>query len=176
MKKQQGFAALEAILMLVAIAIVGFTGYYVWHARQDTNKVLGQTQAIAAGKQSQSTKVTTKQLIQYSDEASALVKKAYDVFAASMVKHNNTSYAISDLHPYLVDSLYVSLNENSVAKDPVFCTDDMSVPQKIDVVSVVPSASVIGVQVDTGRADQRLIDVNVDHHLNKIISIQCPGT
>ncbi|MCA9325028.1 hypothetical protein KDA23_03110 [Candidatus Saccharibacteria bacterium] len=34
MKKQQGFAVLETVLLLVIVAIIGLTGWYVWHSKQ----------------------------------------------------------------------------------------------------------------------------------------------
>lgn len=44
MKKlnNNGFGAIEALLIVIAIAIVGFVGYYVYHANQTTNKVYNQ--------------------------------------------------------------------------------------------------------------------------------------
>jgi uncharacterized protein (UPF0333 family) len=37
---QKGFAALESLLILIIIAIIGGTGYYVWHSKQQTDKTL----------------------------------------------------------------------------------------------------------------------------------------
>jgi len=37
---QTGFAAIEAVLILVVVAILGFTGWFVWHAKQSTDKSL----------------------------------------------------------------------------------------------------------------------------------------
>ncbi len=37
---QQGFSAIEAILIIVIVGLVGFTGWYVYHAQQTTNKAL----------------------------------------------------------------------------------------------------------------------------------------
>jgi len=45
--KSQGFAVLEAALIIVVIGIIGFTGWYVWHARQDTNKTLASNPSPA---------------------------------------------------------------------------------------------------------------------------------
>lgn len=39
-KNQNGFSAVEAVLILVILGIVGFTGYFVWHAKQNTDKSL----------------------------------------------------------------------------------------------------------------------------------------
>lgn len=38
LNNQSGFSAVEAILILVIVAIVGGTGFYVYHAQQNTNK------------------------------------------------------------------------------------------------------------------------------------------
>ncbi|HET9850615.1 MAG TPA: hypothetical protein VFP35_03265 [Candidatus Saccharimonadales bacterium] len=43
MKRQSGFAALEALLILIIIAIIGGTGYYVWHSKNQTDKILNST-------------------------------------------------------------------------------------------------------------------------------------
>jgi hypothetical protein len=39
-KNQNGFSAIEAILILVILGIIGVTGYFVWHAKQSTDKSL----------------------------------------------------------------------------------------------------------------------------------------
>jgi hypothetical protein len=36
----QGVAALEVILIVVALGLIGFTGYYVWHSKQATDSIL----------------------------------------------------------------------------------------------------------------------------------------
>ena len=43
-KTQKGFAALEAILIIVILVIIGGTGYYVWHSKQQTDKTLSQAE------------------------------------------------------------------------------------------------------------------------------------
>lgn len=42
-KYQQGFAALEAILIVVVIVVIGGTGYFVWHNKQATDQTLSDT-------------------------------------------------------------------------------------------------------------------------------------
>jgi hypothetical protein len=37
-QKQSGFAHLESLLLLVVVAIIGFTFWYVWHSRNNANK------------------------------------------------------------------------------------------------------------------------------------------
>jgi hypothetical protein len=46
-KSHKGFAVLEALLVFVILAIIGGTGYFVWHGRQETNKTLESSQKAA---------------------------------------------------------------------------------------------------------------------------------
>lgn len=41
--KQSGFAAIEAILVCVIVGIIGFTGFFVWNAKQKTDDSLSNT-------------------------------------------------------------------------------------------------------------------------------------
>lgn len=38
-----GFAAVEAVLIVVILGIIGGTGYFVWHAKQNTDNALSNT-------------------------------------------------------------------------------------------------------------------------------------
>ena len=55
---QQGFAAIEAVLVVIVLGIIGFTGWFVYHSKQTTNKTLDQTSAAssAAGQKKSSLK------------------------------------------------------------------------------------------------------------------------
>ena len=46
--KQSGFAVVELLLTLILLAIVGFTGYYVWHSQKQTDKTLNTTDKSSA--------------------------------------------------------------------------------------------------------------------------------
>lgn len=71
--KQQGFAAVEFILIAVVLAILGFTGYFVYHTRQVADKTLADT-----GNSSQANQITSyaackaakasKQLLTYPEQ------------------------------------------------------------------------------------------------------------
>jgi hypothetical protein len=50
MTEQKGFAALEGLLILVIIAIIGGTGWYVMKAKDNTDKTLSQTANSSAQK------------------------------------------------------------------------------------------------------------------------------
>ncbi|HZL07611.1 MAG TPA: hypothetical protein VFC50_00255 [Candidatus Dormibacteraeota bacterium] len=56
---QRGFAAIEAILIIVAVAIIGGTGYYVYHANKKTNNTYNSATKTA---QSSPSKVTKKKI------------------------------------------------------------------------------------------------------------------
>ncbi len=58
---KSGFAAVEAILIVVIVGIIAGTGYFVWHAKQATEKSLTDTassQPAIAEKTTQTTKTT----------------------------------------------------------------------------------------------------------------------
>jgi len=46
-KTQSGFALVEGLLIILILAIIGFGGYYVWHAQKDTNKTLDTATATS---------------------------------------------------------------------------------------------------------------------------------
>src|SRR5204862_168293 len=48
-KNQSGFAAIEAVLILVIVGIIGGTGYFVWHAKQNADKSLDAANESAQG-------------------------------------------------------------------------------------------------------------------------------
>jgi nicotinamide riboside transporter PnuC len=61
-KNQRGYSAVEALLILVALALVAFVGWYVHHATTQTNKTYSiseSSQKPAAKKPATTTKTTT---------------------------------------------------------------------------------------------------------------------
>jgi hypothetical protein len=42
---QSGFAVLETILILIIVGLIGFTGWYVWHSKQNANDALSKSDA-----------------------------------------------------------------------------------------------------------------------------------
>ena len=54
---QKGFAAVEAILIAVVIALIGFVGWYVWHSNQQAKATLD---AASKSAQSSAPKITKK--------------------------------------------------------------------------------------------------------------------
>jgi type II secretory pathway pseudopilin PulG len=53
MKAQKGFAVLESLLVLIIIAIIGGTGYFVWHSKAQTDMNLDNASSLSlVGKRS----------------------------------------------------------------------------------------------------------------------------
>lgn len=42
-KQTQGFAAIETVLIIIVLGIIGFTGWFVYHSKQATDKTLAST-------------------------------------------------------------------------------------------------------------------------------------
>jgi hypothetical protein len=174
---ESGFAAVEAFLIVVIMAIVGGTGYFVWHARLATDQSLAQAdktskQTIAVAKRPD----TVAQKIKDSDVAAKFVKKTYVTYVTSLNNdHNhNVSLAIDTIKSSLSDALRVNLIGKSRDSDPVLCSSETVDPAKVAVVSVIPSYSVIGADVDTGLGNnQATIQVNYDISTRKIVDITC---
>jgi type II secretory pathway component PulJ len=61
-KQQSGFAVVESLLILVIVAIIGGTGWFVWHSKQQTDKTLSETgnsQAVNPSKKTPTTVSTS---------------------------------------------------------------------------------------------------------------------
>ncbi len=48
MKRQAGFTALEGLLILVIVGIVGFTGWYVYQSRNKTNSLYNSSASVGS--------------------------------------------------------------------------------------------------------------------------------
>ena len=60
---QKGFALVEGLLTIIALALVVFVGYYVWHSQKQANTTLSNAskEAQSSAPKSQETKSTTSQ-------------------------------------------------------------------------------------------------------------------
>lgn len=56
---QKGFAAVEAILILVIVAMIAGVGYYVWHSNQQTKATLDEASKSAQNSLAKTTKKPT---------------------------------------------------------------------------------------------------------------------
>jgi hypothetical protein len=91
MKNHKGFAALEGLLIFVIIAILGFTGWYVYSARNKTNQTLDNANAAnnSTVKYSKSSKATP------SGESKVSLDKTYE----GDLSYGNDKHKISVKYP-----------------------------------------------------------------------------
>jgi Prokaryotic N-terminal methylation motif len=87
-KNQNGFSAIEALLVLVILGIIGFTGYYVWHAKQNTDKNLApDTSSVPVTKKTSTSTVPVP-------SGTYLVIKEWGVKIATPSPINDATYQI----------------------------------------------------------------------------------
>lgn len=90
MKKsnQSGFAAVEALLIVVILAIVGGTGYFVWHAKQNTDKSLTDT----ASSQPAIQKKTTAKVTDFASCKAASGSKMLETYPEQCVTKDGKTF------------------------------------------------------------------------------------
>lgn len=60
MRRQQGFAVLEAFIILVVVGAIGFTGWYFWHSQIHSEKPQETASKESSTKQTSPTSTATK--------------------------------------------------------------------------------------------------------------------
>jgi len=114
-KSQSGFAVLETILILVVIGIIGFTGWYVWHSRQATDKTFNQTgnSEVVKGALSDTTQKNNQ-----SSQQKYLVIKEWGVELPLTSDYYDATYCFQPAHHYAEysapDGPYVYLSSKSL--------------------------------------------------------------
>lgn len=48
-RDERGFSHIETVLVVAIVAVIGFVGWYVYHANQNTNKTLGAANSTSNG-------------------------------------------------------------------------------------------------------------------------------
>src|SRR6185312_10539783 len=48
-RNQKGFGAIEGLLFLILLSILGFTGYYVWHTSKNANSTYNTAAKTSSG-------------------------------------------------------------------------------------------------------------------------------
>lgn len=120
-QKQRGFTTLEALLILVVLAIVGFTGWYVYHARSNANANLTSAANTQVAVKAKAKKTTAK---------ATPVAPTTSVISASLKE--NTAAAISSgntaaLEGYMTSSVNVVIagSEKSGAESAALAVKDL---------------------------------------------------
>lgn len=86
---QKGFTVVETLLVLILLAIIGFTGYYVWHSQKNANSNLNSAVTTSSKTQTatNSNKFVFKELGVQIDLPNSLKDLKYDVSSL-----NGTTY------------------------------------------------------------------------------------
>jgi Tfp pilus assembly protein PilV len=180
---QKGFTAIEAVLILVILAIIGGTGYFVYHATKNSNKTLD-----TASNNSQSVQ---KQQPLTGVQATAKVQKTYDTYLAAEQKalaKNATANAPDTVQPVQVAGLAAVKSDlspdfyNQVApakagKDDIGCALYAVDSYKASLVSEASNkkTAVVGVDISAGDSVNGTITVTLNLLTGKITQITCPA-
>lgn len=137
-KESSGFSAVEALLILVAVAIIGFTGWFVWQSSKTTDKTLSDGNRSAAAPAVAKKKVTTtKQLSSTTDAASTdnvpitaskavdMVNTVYAKYIAALKAGNSRQEALAGVKSYFDSSTYNTLYNTTTTYDPLTCYDQI---------------------------------------------------
>ncbi len=125
-KKQNGFSAIEAVLILVIVAMIGFTGWYVWHAKQSADKTLtADSSSTPSFKKKSSTQSSTAKIpdgwVWYEGNGFKFAyPKAYGNFSKILTDSPNVAdYSSSKPNPVYIegstDHISVSIIDKGVA-------------------------------------------------------------
>lgn len=180
---QKGFAAVEAILVFVIIAIIGGTGFYVYQAHSKTNETLN-----TANLASQS--ATVHRLT--GAEATAKVQKTYDTYLAAVNKAEKTNAAASPtdssvqpvqasglkaVKPYLSADLFKQISPVKAGNDDVGCALYAVDSYKASLLNISKDkkTAVVAVDINAGGSVNGRISVTIDLQTGKITQITCPA-
>jgi hypothetical protein len=72
---QKGFAALESLLILVIIGLIGGVGWYVVHTKHQTDKILSQADKISQSAPQKTTSTTESKLSTYTSKLGGFTLK-----------------------------------------------------------------------------------------------------
>jgi type II secretory pathway pseudopilin PulG len=114
---QKGFSLIEGLLVIIALALIVFVGYYVWHTQQNTNKQL-DTANQASQKASQNVKKPAESVKKGNDDpVTTTYSQSPEGLQKAMVAHTK------DAHPDCVKgSQFVSLAGNNVDPSVIYTT------------------------------------------------------
>ncbi len=91
----RGFSAVEAVLILVIVGILGFTGWFVWHAQQSADKTLN-----SADKTAQSTTPKVDSVKSFADCKKAAGSKIQETYPETCVTKDGKRFTGT---PKLID-------------------------------------------------------------------------
>lgn len=173
-KNQKGFSAIEGLLILVIVVIVGGTAFYVYHASKNTNNIYNA--AIQSS--------TPKTKLHTTDEAVYFTQKTYTDFLAAVnnAGTNDTEplglIGLAAVKDNLTPDFYAkaSASQNGSA----FSCAAQFVPDKYmsALASATKSTAIVAVAILNGPIGSNLnkgMTVTVDLASLKISAVNCPN-
>jgi len=131
---QKGFAILEGALILVIVGIIGFTGWFVWHSKQNTDKTLNDTSNSSqsnpsTGKKSSSNPSTTTPKLHTAQEAVNFVQDVYGSYVKASTNPNTgepagSTVALNAIKSDLTSDFYNKAQATN-GYDPILCAQDI---------------------------------------------------
>jgi type II secretory pathway pseudopilin PulG len=138
---QSGFAVVELLLTLILVAIIGFTGYYVWHSQKQTDKALNVANDAAQTITPKKTSIASSQKYLTISEWDVKVPLTADISDAYYIQQHDINAVYLSLTNYkgtdcAADNVSLGVIERFTATDK---DDDGNA-----LVSDFPSAAKIG--------------------------------
>jgi prepilin-type N-terminal cleavage/methylation domain-containing protein len=99
-QKQAGFTIVEVLLVLILLAIVGFTGYYVWHSQKKTDETLTTTNNTAQTATPKQSTVTDNQKYLAITEWGVKIPLAADISDAYYIQQHDINAVYLSLTNY----------------------------------------------------------------------------
>lgn len=94
-KPQQGFGAIEAILILVILAILGFVGWYVYHSKNNANSAYNKAASLStaskAAKKAPAPATTKKETSAAAAPAKVTISDSLKENTAAAIETQNTA-------------------------------------------------------------------------------------
>lgn len=168
---QQGFAFIETVLVLVILAIVGGTGYYIYNANNkttDTYDAASNSAATVVGKN----KAATKPASLTATEANKLVSTTYGSYITTTSKDvsRNAGSALPTLKQNFTSDLYNKLTKVQ-GYDPLTCAQEAVPSFKTALAS--NSSKQANVTVKEAFNTPLTVNVSVNLQAGKIDAITC---
>lgn len=179
---QKGFTIVETLLLLILLAILGFTGYYVWHSQKQTDKTLNTAsneQLAAPDKKSKTNKPTSTQVT-----TAAAEKIVEDFYSAYIQAQQQNSTAGNQDASLAVVAKYGTTNfinsyptiQKTKDMDPVFCAQNT-----VQSISILSSSTDSSGDIVVNISRQDYGDTANSHPSvtvigGKVDSVTCPST
>lgn len=126
-KNQNGFSLVEGLLVVIAIALVVFVGYYVYHSQKTTNNTYTSASKVAQSSPAKTTKKSTTPTtptptVSTEGDLIAYGNKLYGTYFARLKAGSSQSAALAAVKSYFSSSAYAKLTASPAL---LTCTNDV---------------------------------------------------